>query len=55
MKILVVTLVTRHAGEQDELTSISTVTSYLSKSNKQNTAVFKHKIIQELSVLLRLF
>jgi len=29
MKILVVTLVTRHDDEQDELTSISTVTSYL--------------------------
>jgi hypothetical protein len=40
MKILVVTLVIKHAGEQDELTSISTVTSYLSMSNRQNTAVY---------------
>jgi hypothetical protein len=29
MKILVVTLMTRHGGEQDKLKSISTVTSYL--------------------------
>jgi hypothetical protein len=45
MKILVVPLAIKHAGEQDARTSISTVTSYLSISNKQNTAVFKHKII----------
>ena len=45
MTILVVTFVIKHAGEHDAKTAISTVTSYLSISNKQNTAVFKHKII----------